>query len=64
MGSKLSKSSARTENGLELQKNEPYIRKDSQPLYSYRSSKKTSGKKFLKSNDYNGSLAHIFMSKN
>jgi hypothetical protein len=63
MGMKLAKSSARTETGTDTQKNEPYIRKDSQPLYSFRSSKKSSGKKFLKSNEYNGSLAHIFMSK-
>lgn len=42
---------------------ELYVRKESQPIQSYRSSKRSSGSKYTKSNDYKGSIGHIFQNK-
>ena len=53
----------RFQKQLKPEKFELYVRKDSQPLQSYRSSKRSSGRKFTKSNDYKGSIGHIFQNK-
>lgn len=62
MGLKFSKA-LKKEGSKKRDQFELYVRKESQPIQSYRSSKRSSGRKFTKSNDYKGSIGHIFHNK-